>query len=156
MREEITQAVKDAMKSGDKLRLSTLRLVQAAIKDRDIAARVDPKGQSSGRDRIDDTELLSLLQKMIKQRRESAETYTTAGRSELADKENAEIAVIEEFMPKQLSEAEVEQAVSTIVGEIGASGLKDMGRTMGILKERYAGQMDFAKASALVKARLAG
>ncbi len=156
MRDSITQAVKDAMKSGDKLRLSTLRLIQAAIKDRDIAARVDAKGQSSGRDRIDEAELLGLLQKMIKQRRESAETYATAGRAELAEKEAAEIAIIEEFMPQQLSEAETEKAVTDVVGEIGAAGLKDMGRTMGVLKERYAGQMDFAKASALLKAKLAG
>jgi uncharacterized protein YqeY len=156
MRENISQAVKDAMKSGDKMRLSTLRLVQAAIKDRDIAARVDAKGQSTGLDRIDDSELLGLLQKMIKQRREAAKTYADAGRSELADKETAEIAVIEEFLPKQLSAEEAEKAVAAIIDEIGASGLKDMGRTMGALKERFAGQMDFGKASAVVKARLSG
>lgn len=156
MRENISQAVKDAMKSGDKMRLSTLRLVQAAIKDRDIAARVDAKGQSTGLDRIDDSELLGLLQKMIKQRREAAKTYADAGRSELADKETAEIAVIEEFLPKQLSAEETEKAVAAIIDEIGASGLKDMGRTMGALKERFAGQMDFGKASAVVKARLSG
>jgi len=156
MRENISQAVKDAMKSGDKMRLSTLRLVQAAIKDRDIAARVDAKGQSTGLDRIDDSELLGLLQKMIKQRREAAKTYADAGRSELADKETAEIAVIEEFLPKQLSAEETEKAVAAIIDEIGASGLKDMGRTMGALKERFAGQMDFGKASAVVKTRLSG
>jgi uncharacterized protein YqeY len=156
MRENISQAVKDAMKSGDKMRLSTLRLVQAAIKDRDIAARVDAKGQSTGHDRIDDSELLGLLQKMIKQRREAAKTYADAGRSELADKETAEIAVIEEFLPKQLSAEETEKAVAEVIDEIGASGLKDMGRTMGALKERFAGQMDFGKASAVVKARLSG
>jgi uncharacterized protein YqeY len=156
MRENITQAVKDAMKSGEKVRLSTLRLIQAAIKDRDIAARVDAKGQSTGHDRIDDSELLGLLQKMIKQRREAAKTYADAGRSELAEKETAEIAVIEEFLPKQLSTEETEKAVATVIDEIGASGLKDMGRTMGTLKERFAGQMDFGKASAVVKARLTG
>jgi uncharacterized protein YqeY len=156
MRENISQAVKDSMKSGDKMRLSTLRLVQAAIKDRDIAARVDAKGQSTGLDRIDDSELLGLLQKMIKQRREAAKTYADAGRSELADKETAEIAVIEEFLPKQLSAEEAEKAVAAIIDEIGASGLKDMGRTMGALKERFAGQMDFGKASAVVKAKLSG
>ena len=156
MRENISQAVKDAMKSGDKMRLSTLRLVQAAIKDRDIAARVDAKGQSTGHDRIDDSELLGLLQKMIKQRREAAKTYADAGRSELADKETAEIAVIEEFLPKQLSAEETEKAVAEVIDEIGASGLKDMGRTMGALKERFAGQMDFGKASAVVKAKLSG
>jgi uncharacterized protein YqeY len=156
MRENITQAVKDAMKSGDKVRLSTLRLIQAAIKDRDIAARVDAKGQSTGHDRIDDSELLGLLQKMIKQRREAAKTYADAGRGELADKENAEIAVIEEFLPKQLSAEETEKAVAAVIDEISASGLKDMGRTMSALKERFAGQMDFGKASAAVKARLSG
>jgi uncharacterized protein YqeY len=156
MRENISQAVKDSMKSGDKMRLSTLRLVQAAIKDRDIAARVDAKGQSTGHDRIDDSELLGLLQKMIKQRREAAKTYADAGRSELADKETAEIAVIEEFLPKQLSAEETEKAVAEVIDEIGASGLKDMGRTMGALKERFAGQMDFGKASAVVKAKLSG
>jgi uncharacterized protein YqeY len=156
MRENITQAVKDAMKSGDKTRLSTLRLIQAAIKDRDIASRVDAKGQSTGHDRIDDSELMGLLQKMIKQRREAAKTYADAGRSELADKEKAEITVIEEFLPKQLSAEETEKAVAAIIDEIGASGLKDMGRTMGALKERFAGQMDFGKASAVVKARLSG
>ena len=156
MRENISQAVKDAMKSGDKMRLSTLRLVQAAIKDRDIAARFDAKGQSTGLDRIDDSELLGLLQKMIKQRREAAKTYADAGRSELADKETAEIAVIEEFLPKQLSAEETEKAVAEVIDEIGASGLKDMGRTMGALKERFAGQMDFGKASAVVKAKLSG
>lgn len=156
MRENISQAVKDAMKSGDKPRLATLRLVQAAIKDRDIAARVDAKGQATSQDRIDDAELLGLLQKMIKQRREAAETYASAGRNELADKEIAEIAVIEEFLPEQLSPEETELAVATIIEEIGASSLKDMGRTIGVLKERYAGRMDFAKASGMVKSKLSG
>ena len=156
MRENISQARKDAMKSGDKPRLATLRLVQAAIKDRDIAARVDAKGQATSQDRIDDAELLGLLQKMIKQRREAAETYASAGRNELADKEIAEIAVIEEFLPEQLSPEETELAVATIIEEIGASSLKDMGRTIGVLKERYAGRMDFAKASGMVKSKLSG
>ena len=154
MRETITEAVKTAMKSGDKRRLSTLRLVQAAIKDRDIAARVDAKGRSTGQDKIDEGELLQLLQKMIKQRRESAKVYTGAGRAELAEQEELEIEIIEEYLPKQMSEAEVATAVSTIIAELGAAGLKDMGRTMAALKERYAGRMDFGKASSVVKATL--
>jgi len=154
VRETITEAVKTAMKSGDKRRLSTLRLVQAAIKDRDIAARIDAKGRSTGQDKIDEGELLQLLQKMIKQRRESARVYTGAGRAELAEQEELEIKIIEEYLPKQMSEAEVATAVSTVIVELGAAGLKDMGRTMAALKERYAGQMDFGKASSVVKATL--
>lgn len=154
MRDTIMDAVKTAMKSGQKDRLSTLRLIQAAIKDRDIAARVDAKGQSTGHDKADDSDLLQLLQKMIKQRRESASTYKDAGRSELAQQEEAEIAIIEEFLPKQMTASEVETAVDGIIKELDASGLKDMGRTMGVLKERFAGRMDFGKASGVVKARL--
>lgn len=154
MRDTITEAVKTAMKSGDKRRLSTLRLVQAAIKDRDIAARVDAKGRSTGQEKIDEGELLQLLQKMIKQRRESARVYADAGRAELAEQEELEIEIIEEYLPKQMSEAEVATAVSTVIAELGAAGLKDMGRTMATLKERYAGQMDFGKASSVVKATL--
>lgn len=153
MRERINQNVKDAMKSGDKLRRSTLRLVQAAIKDRDIASRVDAKGQSTGKERVDDTDILALLQKMIKQRRESAETYTRGGRLDLAEKEIAEIAIIEEFLPKQMDEAEMTAACEAVMEEISFCGLKDMGKTMAILKERYTGQMDFGKASAIVKSK---
>ncbi|MFT7577026.1 MAG: hypothetical protein ACI9XZ_003419 [Alphaproteobacteria bacterium] len=154
MREQITEDVKTAMKSGEKRRVSTLRLIQAAIKDRDIAARVDGKGQSTGQDKIDDAQLLQLLQKMIKQRRESIRMYTEAGRTELSEQEQAEIIIIEEYLPKQMSEAEVADAVSAIVTELDAKGLKDMGRTISALKERYAGQMDFGKASGVVKAKL--
>jgi uncharacterized protein YqeY len=154
VRDTITEAVKTAMKSGDKRRLSTLRLVQAAIKDRDIAARVDAKGRSTGQVKIDEGELLQLLQKMIKQRRESARVYADAGRAELAAQEELEIEIIEQYLPKQMSEAEVATAVSTVIAELGAAGLKDMGRTMATLKERYAGQMDFGKASSVVKATL--
>lgn len=154
MRDRILEATKTAMKSGDKRRLSTLRLITAAIKDRDIAARVDDKGQSTGKDRAEDGDILQLLQKMIKQRRESETTYRDAGRPELADKETEEIAIIEEFLPAQMSDDEVKAAVKAVVDEIGASGLKDMGRTMAALKQKYAGQMDFGKASGLVKAEL--
>ncbi len=151
MRDRIQQATKDAMKSGEKRRLSTLRLVSAAIKDRDIAARVDDKGHATGRDRIDDGEILQLLQKMIRQRRDSIEVYTQGGRAELADQEAAEIAIIEEFLPKQMSEAEIRDAATKAITELGAGGLKDMGRVMGVLKERYPGVMDFGKASGMVK-----
>lgn len=154
MREQITKAVKEAMKSGDKKRLSTLRLINAAIKDRDIAARVDAKGKSTGKDRVEVGEILALLQKMIKQRRESAEIYRTGGRMELAEQEESEIAVIQEFLPQQMSEDETLKAVEDVIGELGAAGLKDMGRTMAALKDKYTGQMDFSKASALVKDRL--
>lgn len=151
MRDEISRAIKEAMKSGDKRRLATLRLMSAAIKDRDIAAQVDSAGHPSGRDKISDAEVLQLLQKMVKQRREAAETYRQGGRQDLADQELAEIAVIEEFLPQQMSEEETRAAVESVVKELGCAGLKDMGRTMSVLKERYGGRMDFAKASAMVK-----
>jgi uncharacterized protein YqeY len=151
MRERIQNAMKDALKSGDKRRLSTLRLVTAAIKDRDIAARVDDKGQTTGKDRVEDGDILALLQKMIKQRRESVEIYTQNGRQELADQESAEIAIIEEFLPQQMSEDDIRVAAKAVVDELGATGLKDMGRVMSALKVKYTGQMDFAKASAMVK-----
>lgn len=147
MRDEINQALKTAMKAGDKRRVGTLRLINATIKDRDLGiGGAVPTG-----DRISDQEILGLLQKMIKQRRESIETYSQAGRQDLVDQEAAEIAVIEEFMPKQMGEDEVRAAVAKVIAEIGAAGLKDMGRTMSEIKTRYAGQMDFAKASAIVK-----
>lgn len=154
MRERIQAAMKEAMKSGNKRRLSTLRLVTAAIKDRDIAARVDEKGRSTGRDRVEDSDILALLQKMIKQRRESVEIYTQGGRQELADQETAEIAIIEEFLPQQMGDDDIRTAAKAVVKELGAAGLKDMGRVMAALKQKYTGQMDFAKASALVKEAL--
>ena len=154
MRERINQAMKDAMKSGEKARVSTLRLINAAIKDRDIAARADDKGQATGKDRADEQDILALLQKMIKQRREAADTYRQAGRIELAENEEAEIPIIEEFLPQQMNEVEMRAAVKTVMDEVGCSGLKDMGRTMGVLKERFAGQMDFGRASAMVKEEL--
>lgn len=151
MRDAISQAIKQAMKSGDKRRLSTLRLISAALKDRDIAAQMDSGGQTTARERISDAEVMQLLQKMVKQRRESAEVYRQGGRPELAEQELAEIGVIEEFLPRQMDEAETRAAVGAVMAEIGCAGLKDMGRTMAVLKERYAGRMDFAKASGLVK-----
>ena len=148
MRETITAALKHATKAQDKRRMSTLRLVSAAIKDRDIAARTAGKGEAT------DVELLDLLAKMIKQREESEKIYADAGRAELAKQEGEEIAIIREFLPKQLSEKEMEKAIAAAIAEAGAASVKDMGKVMAQLKGRHAGQMDFAKASALVRARL--
>jgi uncharacterized protein YqeY len=148
MRETITAALKTATKAQDKRRISTLRLVSAAIKDRDIAARTAGKGEAT------DAELLELLAKMIKQREESEKIYADAGRAELAKQEAEEIAIIREFLPKQLSEADTQKAVADAIAEAGASSVRDMGKVMAALKARYAGRMDLAKASALVKAKL--
>lgn len=145
MRARITQDVKEAMKAGDKARLTTLRLVTAAIKDREL-------GIGGGAPTaVGDTEVVAILQKMVKQRRESIATYEKAGRTDLADQEKAEIAVLEQYLPTQLDEAGVRAAVAALIAELGAAGPKDMGRVMGALKERYAGQMDFGKASGAVK-----
>ena len=148
MRETITAALKAATKAQDKRRISTLRLVVAAIKDRDIAARVLGKNEAT------DAELLELFAKMIKQREESEKIYADAGRVELAKQEAEEIAIIREFLPKQLSEADMQKAIADAITETGASSVKEVGKVMAALKARYAGQMDFAKASALVKAKL--
>ena len=149
IRERINSALKEAVKSQNKTRTSTLRLVNAAIKDRDIASRT-----SGANDGVSDDEILDILAKMIKQRRESVQTYEEAGRVELAERESQEIEIISEFMPRQMENGEVEQACKDVVGEIGAEGLKDMGRTMAALKERFAGRMDFGKASGVVKGLL--
>jgi len=146
LREKLTEAMKDAMKAKDAKRLATVRLMLAALKDRDIAARTE-----TSRDLLGDDEILSLLAKMIKQREESAAVYLQGGRPELADNEKAEIVIIREFMPKQMEEAEARAAIVAIVAELGATSVKDMGKVMGALKERYAGQMDFGKASGQVK-----
>ena len=148
MRETITAALKTATKAQDKRRISTLRLVSAAIKDRDIAARTAGKGEAT------DAELLELFAKMIKQREESEKIYREAGRAELATQEAEEIAIIREFLPAQLLDADAQKAIADAIAETGASSVKDMGKVMAALKARYAGQMDFAKASALVKAKL--
>eukprot|EP00439_Symbiodinium_sp_Y106_P089949 s1_g2485.t1 len=149
MREEIKDALKEALKAQDKRRMATIRLMQAAIKDRDIAARTE------GADTlVSDDDILAILAKMIKQREESAVTYENAGRAELATQEREEIAVIKSFMPTQLTEEEVEAAAAEVVEELGAESLKDMGRCMGELKKRYAGRMDFGKAGAVVKGKL--
>lgn len=145
MRERINQDVKTAMKSGDKARLGTLRLLTAAIKDREIGVG----GQAPVE--VGDAEVVAVLQKMVKQRRESIATYEKAGRNDLADQEKAEIAVLEDYLPKQMDDAGVKAAVAALVAELGAAGPKDMGRVMGAMKERYAGQMDFGKASGVLK-----
>ncbi len=138
-----------AMKARDQISVATLRLILAALKDRDIAER--GKGNL---DPISDDAILDLLQSMIRQRHESIDLYRTAGRHELAEREAKEIEIIRKFLPAQLSEDEIGAAVGDVIAELGATGLKDMGRTMGSLKKRYAGRMDFSKASAVVKTRL--
>jgi hypothetical protein len=149
LRDQIMQAMKDAMKSGDKLRLSTVRLMQSAIKDKDIASRTD--GRNDG---VSEADILEVFTKMVKQRRESADLYEKGGRADLVAQERGEIAVIEEFMPKQLGEAETKAAVEAVVTELGATSVKDMGKVMAALKTRYAGQMDFGKAGGIVKGLL--
>jgi uncharacterized protein YqeY len=149
MQEQFSEALKAAVKSQDKVRISTLRLITAAIKDRDIAART-----ADNRDGVSDDEILEILAKMVKQRQESATTYEQAGRLELAEQERNEIAVIEEFLPRQLDDDEMAIAVDTVIQAQAASSLKDMGKVMGALKSQYAGQMDFGKAGALVKQKL--
>lgn len=149
MRDRINASVKQAMLDKEKIRLGTLRLVNAAIKDRDIAARSD--GNMDG---VSDDDILGIMTKMIKQRVDSAKIYSGAGRQELADQELSEIKVIEEFLPKQLSEDETRNAVQAIVTSVDATSIRDMGKVMGALKTQYAGQMDFGKAGGIVKGLL--
>ncbi len=146
MRKRLFEAQKDAMRAKATLRLSTLRLVNAAIKDRDIAARSEDNP-----DGVSDAEILSILAKMIKQRNDSAKMYEEAGRLELGEGERAEIKVIEEFLPKQLSGTEVEDAIKAAIAESGAESIRDMGKVMGVLKAKYNGQMDFGKVGATIK-----
>jgi uncharacterized protein YqeY len=150
MRAAISEALKTALKAQDKLRVSTLRMVQAAIKDRDIANRGTGKGEA-GND-----EIAQLLAKMVKQREDSAKAFDDGNRSELADQERAEIAIIREFMPKQLGDAEIEAAARAAIAAAEATSAKDMGKVMAALREKHAGQMDFGKASGVVKKLLAG
>ncbi|MGU3541514.1 GatB/YqeY domain-containing protein [Methylobacterium sp. A52T] len=149
LRARFTTEMKEAMKAGDKERLATVRMIQAALKDRDIEAR------GNGKEPISDEEILSLLQKMTKQRTESAAVYEQGGRPELAANERAEIAIIESFLPKQMDETEMKAAVEAAILETGAAGPKDMGKVIAALKGTFAGRMDFGKASGLVKAALA-
>ena len=149
MRAALNNAFKSAMKDKEALAVSTLRLIQAAVKDRDIAART--KGYTDG---ISDDEILGLLQSMIKQRNESIEAFKKGGRMELAEQEAGEIAIIERFLPRQMSDSEVEKEVDTVIAEFNALTLKDMGKVMGALKERFPGRMDFSRASGFLKEKL--
>ena len=150
IRDDINNALKEAMKARDERRVSTLRLVNSTLKNADIEAR----GQ--GKPPLADGDLLSVLQKMIKQRQEAVELYDKGGRAELAAQEREEIAIIQAYLPKQMSDDDVKAAIASAIKETGAAGMKDMGKVIGILKAKYAGQMDFGKASGLVKAALTG
>ena len=150
LRDDINAAVKEAMKAGDKKRLSTLRLMTAAIKDKDINSRTE--GHDSAL--TPDSGLVDLFAKMVKQRQESAAVYLQGGRPELAQNEKDEIEVIQAFMPKQLSEDEAKAAVAVVIQAVGAASVKDMGKVMAELKARHAGQMDFARAGTIVKTLL--
>jgi uncharacterized protein YqeY len=148
MRDRFTTEMKEAMKAGDKRRLGTIRLIQAALKDKDIEARGAGKGQAT------DEEILALLQKMIKQRQESITMYDQGGRPELAQQEREEAEVISTFLPKQMDDAEVKAAIEAAIAETGAASMKDMGKVVAALRGKYAGRMDFGKASGLVKEML--
>ncbi len=150
MRDRIAAALKDAMKAREADRLSTLRLINAAIKDKDIAVRGE-----GGEGTVGDAEVLAILGRMVKQRQESARAYEEGGRLELAEKELGEIRVIEEFLPRQLTEEEIAAAIDAAIGETGAASIRDMGKVMAVLKARYTGQMDFGAAGPRVKDRLA-
>ena len=151
LREKLTEAMKEAMKAKDAKRLATVRLMLAALKDKDIAARTE-----TSKELVSDDDILTLLAKMIKQREESAAVYRQGGRPELAENEEAEIVIIRTFMPKQMDEADAKSAIQAVIAETGAASIKDMGKVMAVLKERYAGQMDFGKASAATKDALSG
>ena len=150
LRQQLSDALKTSLKEKKERAVSTIRLILASLKDRDIAAR-----SSGNLDGITDDEILKLLQSMVKQRNESITLYEKGGRLELAEQEREEIEVIKSFLPAQMSDAEIEAAVDVLIAESGAESIKDMGRIMSGLRESYAGKMDFAKAGALVKQRLA-
>ena len=149
LRDQLTAAMKQAMKDKNKRRLTTIRLILAAIKDRDIAARTDKNASQD-----EDVVVLEILAKMIKQRKESFVVYEEAGRLELAQQEQEEMEIIAEFQPRQMPDDEIEVVVKDAIAETGASGLKDIGKIMGLLKGKYAGQMDFSRASALARSEL--
>jgi uncharacterized protein YqeY len=149
IRDDINNSLKEAMKAHDQRRVSTLRMVNSTLKNADIEARGQGKGP------LGDDELLSVLQKMIKQRHESIELYEKGGRAELAQQEREEIAIITSYLPQQMAEDEVKAAIGAAIRETGAAGMKDMGKVIGVLKAKFAGKMDFAKVSGLVKAMLA-
>ena len=149
LRDDLTKSMKEAMRAKEARKLSTVRLILAAIKEKDIEMRgVDAS------EKDDDAVITDILSKMVKQRRDSIKAYEEGGRCELAEREKEEITIIEEFLPKQMSEGEIKAAAEAVVAELGAEGLKDIGRCMGSLKEKYAGQMDFAKASVTIKGML--
>jgi uncharacterized protein len=145
LRERFTADMKEAMKAGEKGKLSAIRLIQAALKDKDIEAR------GAGKEPLSDEEILALLQKMVKQRQESITMYEQGGRTELAQQEKDEVAVITSYLPQQMDEAETKAAIEAAIAETGAASMKDMGKVVGALRAKYAGRMDFAKASGLVK-----
>ncbi len=148
LRDRLTQNMKDAMKSGQKERLGTIRLMLSAIKDRELGIGT---GGAVPTGPVTDADIVQVLQKMVKQRRDSIATYEQGNRKDLADKEAAEIAVIEEYLPSMMDEAATRAAISALIAEVGAAGPKDMGKVMGALKTKFAGQIDFGKASGLVK-----
>ena len=150
LRQRLTAEMKEAMKAGEKQKLSTVRMIQAALKDKDIEAR------GLGKSQLADDEILALLQKMIKQRQEAAGVYEQGGRPELAETERAEAQVIQAFLPQQMDEAETRTAIMDAIAETGAAGPKDMGKVIAALKAKYAGRMDFGRASGVVKDALAG
>jgi uncharacterized protein YqeY len=145
LRERFTAEMKEAMKAGEKGKLGAIRLIQAALKDKDIEAR------GNGKEPLSDEEILALLQKMVKQRQESITMYEQGGRTELAQQEKDEVAVITSYLPQQMDEAETKAAIEAAIAETGAASMKDMGKVVGVLRAKYAGRMDFAKASGLVK-----
>lgn len=151
-REEFSAALKEALKSKDQIAMATIRLMIAAMKDRDIAAR----GQGGTAEGISDKDILGMLQSMVKQRQESIKTYREAARNDLADREEAEISIIQRFLPRALDGYETCEAINTIIADIGAADIKDMGKVMAELKIRYAGQIDMAKAGGIVREKLAG
>jgi uncharacterized protein YqeY len=145
LRERFTADMKEAMKAGEKGRLGAIRLIQAALKDKDIEAR------GAGKEPLSDEEILAMLQKMVKQRQESITMYEQGGRTELAQQEKDEVTVITSYLPQQMDEAETKAAIEAAIAETGAASMKDMGKVVGALRAKYAGRMDFAKASGLVK-----
>ncbi len=150
LKASLTDALKAATNAKEQRKVSTIRLILAALKDRDLAA-----GARYPSEAVNDEQILELLAKMVRQRRDSIKQYEEGGRVDLVERETEEIEIIEDFMPRQLDDGEIAAAVKAVIGEVGATGLKDVGRAMAALKERYAGRMDFAKASTLVKKELA-
>jgi uncharacterized protein YqeY len=150
LRDDINKALTEAMKAKDERKVSTLRMVNSSLKNADIEAR------GAGKPALGDAEVLPLLQKMIKQRQESVELYKKGNRPELVKQEEEEIAIISGYLPKQMAEADVAAAIDAAIKDTGAAGMKDMGKVIGALRGKYAGQMDMAKASAAVKAKLSG